>query len=405
MAFIYADRVKELSTTTGTGAMTLTGATAGFRTFASGVGVGNETYYGIVHTLDNSWEVGRGTLGAGTFSRDVVYASSNSNLLVNFAAGDKIVFTTNASDFYINALNVTSHSAVDHTLAPLNLLDATAHEGVDHTAAPLNLLNVTGHEAVDHTLAPFSLLNTVGHQAIDHTIAPFNLLDAPAHESVDHTAAPLSLLSIANHATLDHSLLPGTNVGEDNPTQVSAGERTAGTEVALRSFSPEDVAIMAGIHGAGVIPGNLVQEVFATPVTSVVSISTTTPIDNTVPQIGEGDLVISATITPQNIANTLVFEFRANGTPTVGGASPVVMLFQGAGPSAIAARVYPNAAGETALRFYTNPPSSGAPITYNIYVGIAVGSGGTFEINGDSTGTQIFGGTSQATFSISEISP
>lgn len=404
MAFVHADRVKELSTTTGTGALSLGGATAGFRSFAAGVGVGNECFYGIVHTLDNTWEVGRGTVGAGTFSRDTVFSSTNSNLLVNFAAGDKIVFTTNPAEFYTNALDATSHAGIDHTLAPLNLLDAPAHSTVDHTAAPLNLLNVTGHEGVDHTIAPFNLLDVTGHQGVDHTIAPFNLLNSTLHNSIDHTTAPLSLLSQAAHLALDHSAIPG--VGEDNPTQVSPAERTAGTETALRSYSPFDIADMAATHGTGGGTIRFIQQVFATPVTSVVSCSTVLPDDDTIPQISEGTLVISATITPQSISNTLAFRFSCSGAKTIGGTKPYAILFQGAGPGALAVSggtIEDSGRTIVTLDHYFTAPSSGAPITFNIYIGIV--GGGTFHVNGDSAGTREFGGVQAARLTIAEIAP
>ncbi|MGD9726407.1 MAG: hypothetical protein AB7L09_00350 [Nitrospira sp.] len=405
MAFVHGDRVKELTTTSGTGALTLAGATAGFRTFAAGVGVGNECYYAIVHTLDNTWEVGRGTVGPGTFSRDTVYSSTNSNLLVNLAAGDKLVFTTSPATFYTNALDATSHAAIDHTSAPLNLLDATAHSGVDHTAAPLNLLNVTGHEGVDHTLAPLSLLNATGHQAIDHTIAPFNLLNAAGHQAVDHTSAPFNLLNAAGHSAIDHTGITG--VGDANPTQVTSLERTAGTEPSLRSFSPLDVATMAGIHG--VSGGKLVQTVFATPVTAVITCSTVVPQDATVPQFSEGTFVIGATITPQSISNTLVFEFQASGTITGTPGQFLSMLFQGTGPNAIGVSYGTRASGiangpqHLWLRHYITAPGSGAPITFNILVGSHTGD--PIYINGDNAAAQLFAGTMAATLTISEIAP
>lgn len=405
MAFVHADRVKEISTTTGTGAMALAGATAGFRSFAAGVGVSNECFYGIVHTLDNTWEIGRGTVGAGTFSRDTVFSSTNSNLLVNFAAGDKIIFTTNPAFFYTNALDAAAHELINHTLAPLNLLDATAHQGVDHTAAPLNLLNVTAHEGVDHTIAPFSLLDATGHQGIDHTIAPFNLLDATQHNSIDHTTAPLSLMSIAAHNALDHQTIPATNVGEDNPSQVTPAERTAGTEVNLRSFSPFDVATMAGIHGGGGGSGKLVQQVFAPPLSSVIACSTVTPLDNTTPQISEGTFVIAATITPQSIANTLVFSFESSGGHNGANVQPRALLFQGAGPNAIATSFGKNSAQGTSqvtLSYYTTAPSSGSPITFNVYIGVAAG---TYYTNADFNGVPVHNGVNTTRFSISEIAP
>ena len=62
MALVINDRVKETTTTTGTGTVSLGGAVTGFETFAAGVGNSNTTYYAIVHQTANEFEVGLGTL-------------------------------------------------------------------------------------------------------------------------------------------------------------------------------------------------------------------------------------------------------------------------------------------------------------------------------------------------------
>lgn len=95
MALVVADRVKETSTTAGTGAFTLDGAVAGYQAF-SVIGNGNTTYYAIVGQTGTEWEVGLGTYtSAGTsLSRDTILSSSNSNALVPFSAGTKDVFVT-----------------------------------------------------------------------------------------------------------------------------------------------------------------------------------------------------------------------------------------------------------------------------------------------------------------------
>ena len=94
MALVVNDRVKETSTTTGTGSFTLAGAVTGFETFSSAIGNTNTTYYAIVNTTDGEFEVGLGTVGAGTLSRDTIISSSNSDAAVNFSAGTKDVFCT-----------------------------------------------------------------------------------------------------------------------------------------------------------------------------------------------------------------------------------------------------------------------------------------------------------------------
>jgi len=89
MAHSLADRVKETTSTTGTGSLTLTGAASGFRTFASAMTVGDTTGYCAVD--GTSWEVGLGTLSASTtLARTAVHASSNAGALVNFAAAPSV---------------------------------------------------------------------------------------------------------------------------------------------------------------------------------------------------------------------------------------------------------------------------------------------------------------------------
>jgi len=97
MAFAVADRVRETTTTTGTGTLDLGGAVSGFRTFVSGIGDGNVTYYAIVHRTAAEFEIGIGTVtdaSTDTLSRTTVLSSSNSNSAVTFSAGTKDVFCT-----------------------------------------------------------------------------------------------------------------------------------------------------------------------------------------------------------------------------------------------------------------------------------------------------------------------
>ena len=97
MAFALNDRVKETSTTTGTGTFDLAGAETGFESFVSGIGNGNITYYAISNDGTAEFEVGFGTVtdaATDTLSRDTIISSSNSDALVDFSAGTKTVFCT-----------------------------------------------------------------------------------------------------------------------------------------------------------------------------------------------------------------------------------------------------------------------------------------------------------------------
>lgn len=97
MALILKDRVKETSTTAGTGTVDLDGASAGFEGFVSAVGDTNLCYYAIQDADGSAWEVGVGTVtdaSPDTLSRDTVLESSNSDSLVALSAGTHSVFLT-----------------------------------------------------------------------------------------------------------------------------------------------------------------------------------------------------------------------------------------------------------------------------------------------------------------------
>jgi hypothetical protein len=95
MALVVKDRVKVVTTTTGTGTLTLGAAVPGFQDF-SVIGDGNTTYYAIVDSAAGAWEVGIGTYTSSgtTLSRTTILESSTGGTAVSFAAGDKDVFVT-----------------------------------------------------------------------------------------------------------------------------------------------------------------------------------------------------------------------------------------------------------------------------------------------------------------------
>ena len=97
MAFVLADRVKQTSTTAGTGTFTLSGAVAGFQTFAV-VGDGNTTFYCIAGQTTSDWEVGIGTYTSSgtTLARTTVLSNSAATQpsALDFTAGTKDVFVT-----------------------------------------------------------------------------------------------------------------------------------------------------------------------------------------------------------------------------------------------------------------------------------------------------------------------
>ena len=139
MAFQIADRVKETTTTTGTGTFDLGGAVSQFQTFVAGIGNGNETYYSIEDPTGTDWEVGIGTVTSGapdTLSRDTVISSSNGGSLVNFGAGEKVVFSTQPA----------SKTVIVNTDTNVNVsanINATSFVGSGAALTSLNASNVS----------------------------------------------------------------------------------------------------------------------------------------------------------------------------------------------------------------------------------------------------------------------
>jgi len=148
MALIVNDRVKETSTTTGTGTFSLAGATTGFETFVSGIGNGNTTYYSIVLDGTNEFEVGIGTVtdaSPDTLSRDTVISSSNSDNKQDFASGSKTVFCTLPASRAMSP----SMTATDYLVTHASTLsqDQTIDSGV--LAGPVT---ITGTQTITGTV-------------------------------------------------------------------------------------------------------------------------------------------------------------------------------------------------------------------------------------------------------------
>ena len=115
MALTVYDRVKETSTTTGAGDISLAGAATQFVSFQSRYAIGEYLPYAIIGQTGTEWETGTGQLTASsTLARILVNASSNSDSLVSFSAGTKDVFVTATADFM-------------DSLTPIGLATATSN--------------------------------------------------------------------------------------------------------------------------------------------------------------------------------------------------------------------------------------------------------------------------------------
>ena len=148
MALVINDRVKETTTTTGTGTVNLGGAETGYESFVSGVGTTNKTFYAIELNSAGEFEVGIGTVTDATpdtLSRDTVISSSNGDALVNFSAGTKNVFCTLPASRTMSPGMVANNFVVNQSSTLSE--DQTLDSGV--LAGPVT---VTGTQTVTGTL-------------------------------------------------------------------------------------------------------------------------------------------------------------------------------------------------------------------------------------------------------------
>ena len=150
MALVLKDRVKETTTSTGTGTITLGGAVTGFQSFAA-IGDGNATYYAIVDAASGDWEVGVGTYTASgtTLSRTTVLSSSNAGSLVNFGAGSKDVFVTYPSSRSVYQ-DTTGMATVQNEFNTLNAGTANITTA-NITAGTVSTTPTSGNDLVNKT--------------------------------------------------------------------------------------------------------------------------------------------------------------------------------------------------------------------------------------------------------------
>ena len=265
MAFVIADRVRETTTTTGTGTITLGGAVTNFETFTANLSNSDTTYYAIVDNTNGAFEVGLGTFtSSGTTLARSVIASSNSNNLVDFGAGTKEVFiTVPASKIVVEdgSNNVAIGGTVTATAFSGSGASLTGVDVVNDTTPQLGgALDVQTHDIVttsnrDLELAPNGTGKVVVKGNDNQGAIQFNceanshgqiVIAAPHSESASNTLTLPStggnarLVSTTSTATLTNKTF-GDNVsfGDNNITNVG--------DIAVDSISPDGTDINVAV--------------------------------------------------------------------------------------------------------------------------------------------------------------
>jgi hypothetical protein len=276
MALVLADRVQDVTSTTGTGTITLSNTPpAGYQSFAV-IGNGNTTYYTI--NGGSEWEVGIGTYTAiGTsLSRDTVLASSNSGNLVNFSAGDKTVFVTYPSEKSVNYdaagnvnISITGNAATANVAT--NLAAGVAGSIPYQTAAnTTSYVTVASGVLVGGTTPSFSTTPTLtgtNFSAIPNSALSNNTvtigttsialgatsLTLAGLTSVTLTQDPVSNLQVATKQYVDTQVSSGIHyhqpVRVESPTNLNAtyNNGTAGVGATLTNAGTQAALVIDGV--------------------------------------------------------------------------------------------------------------------------------------------------------------
>ena len=281
-----ADRVRETSTTTGTGTLDLDGAVSSFQTFVSGVGDGATCTYLII--IGTEWEVGEGTVtdaAPDTLSRDRVIDSSTGGSLVSFSAGTKdVVLSVNAERMAHGGWNTDAQSST-FTADVVNTVYLLDISGGSLTA---NLPAASGNDDL-----------RLGFKVVSHSGSFTATIDGSGAETIDgSTTQVLDTLNDYLEVTCDGTEWHIVSVDTDTHVDVAEGGSTVVSDATRIDFgSGFDVAD----GGSG--------EVDVTLDFSEVTVEAPMTIDGVRNDGGDIDFVAGAnvTITPNDGADTITF--------------------------------------------------------------------------------------------------
>ena len=276
MAFKLNDRVKESSSTTGTGTFSLGGAVTGFETFAAGIGGNNTTYSCIFETGTSNFEVGFGTLnsGASTLARTYVISSSNSDAKVSFAGATEVFCTVpgakiglpfpeeNASSSAPKIITVTVDSkSGNHPYQGVGSGNAYYLDGLEAPA-----LRLTGVDASNSAYAQYyrfdqSDSSNSGHplrfyldsaKTTEYTTGVTNTGSSPAPGSsgaytqiaVDETTPNILYYQCSSHGYMGNHV---TSIGNKvNSNLVTIGDVTVGSKLKLPTNTANKILVADG---------------------------------------------------------------------------------------------------------------------------------------------------------------
>ena len=294
MAFVLADRVKETTTTVGTGTFTLDGTSTGFKPF-SVIGNNNTTYYTAVDNTTGEWEVGIGTYDTATLTRDTVLASSDGGTKIGFAVGSKDVFIAYPAEKAV--MTDVTQTLSNKTLSNTNLGTPTAGILTNATGLPLTT-GVTGTLPISN-----------GGTAITSAPSAGQLLIG------NGTGYTLATLTAGIGVTITNA---AGSITINAPEAGTVTAVTATAPLASSGGNTPDISLTGVVDVAHGGTG-------ATSLTGYVKASATTAF-TAVAQIPASDISGLGTMATQNANDVAITGGAINGT-TIGGVTPAPGTF------------------------------------------------------------------------------
>ena len=278
MALVLNDRVKETSTTTGQGTLSLAGAATGFETFVAGVGDGNTTYYLAAHESDGTWELGIGTItdaSPDTLARTTVIDTSAGNTTkIDFASGSKTIFCTLPASkaVFLDADGDVTLGANLDVGGNLTVTGTTTFNGGTLTLGDANTDNIVFGGEVDSNIIPdddnthdlgssskewkdiyidgVAYLDAINFDgtAISATAAELNIMDG-----VTSTTAELNILDGVTSTTAELNILDGVTAttAELNYSDTGASVGTVVASKVVTADANKDVASFRNVTLTG----------------------------------------------------------------------------------------------------------------------------------------------------------
>ena len=327
MALVLKDRVKETTTTTGTGAITLAGAVSNFQTFTSVLSNADTTYYAIIDDTNNEFEVGLGTFASSgtTLTRTTILESSNSGSAVNLGTGTKQVFMTYPAE---KSVFLDANNHVELTGGAISLKNAGSQSRIDFYCESSNA-HYARLQAPAHS--DFSGNVTITLPATTGTIA---LTSDITSQDLDATTDSGTIDVLLGSETLTVAGGSGISTSATGTTITVAGDDASTSSKGVASFSSDDFSVSSGavtIKSGGVtntqLAGSIANSKLSNSSVSFGGVSLALGASDATPAFDLTDATnyptssLSGTITNAQLAGSIANSKLSNSSVSFGGVS------------------------------------------------------------------------------------